>query len=59
VRFFYGKASQKNFSREIFSRGGLPCEAAGALCLKWGKKGEEKTMADTLFWQENDAVFSR
>ena len=24
VRFFYGKASQKKISREIFSRGGLP-----------------------------------
>ena len=24
VRFFHGKASQKNFSREIFSRGAAP-----------------------------------
>ena len=24
VRFFHGKASQKNFSREIFSRGAYP-----------------------------------
>ena len=24
VRFFHGKASQKNFSREIFFCGGLP-----------------------------------